>query len=490
MNEIINYLKGINKLEKDNYEYMVQKFGETNTNNFLNTIIESIKNNDSIEETDKEEMLVKFDYYINKDHEIDFIDANRILAEFNDNTINNDKDDDMLDNDNNKSMKDSFSLYLNQIGSFDLLSLDEEKKYGSDLKLINNIDILVNKKIDDREIFMLDFGKIFASIDNFQDKKYVMDKLYSYYNCIDNNKIPIYYLNEYNKLSKDSIPSNEELNEYFSNHNLYGVFDKVENKNKLNSEELRRQVNDSVTYLNARDKMIKHNLRLVVSVAKRCKSSGMDMIDLISEGNYGLIKAVEKYDVDKGYKFSTYAVWWIKQAIVRGMMDKSNTIRIPVHLYEKFVKFRKQQEDLVMKYGRQLSLSELSTELNLSIDEVNTYLSISGGVVSLDNYVGEEQDATLSDFVPDVSVDVESQTLKTVIYNDVLSSVFEGLNEREVKILKLRSGIGVLEAKTLDEIGKEFGVTRERIRQIEAKALRKARARVRSKKYDEDILNF
>ncbi|NLM84242.1 MAG: RNA polymerase sigma factor RpoD [Clostridiales bacterium] len=297
-------------------------------------------------------------------------------------------------------------------------------------------------------------------------------------------------LQEIESLSEDEIVDPDALADSFSVDDPVRMYLKEIGKVPLLTpeEEIELAKRMAQGDKEAKKRMAEANLRLVVSIAKRYVGRGMLFLDLIQEGNLGLIKAVEKFDYTKGYKFSTYATWWIRQAITRAIADQARTIRIPVHMVETINKVMRISRQLLQELGHDPSPEEIAEEMGLPVEKVREILKIAQEPVSLETPIGEEEDSHLGDFIPDEDASEPSEAASFTLLKEQLSEVLSTLTPREEKVLRLRFGIEDGRTRTLEEVGKEFNVTRERIRQIEAKALRKLRHPSRSKKL-KDFLN-
>ena len=297
-------------------------------------------------------------------------------------------------------------------------------------------------------------------------------------------------LEEIDEVTEEEIAEADSMVDSYSTDDPVRMYLKEIGKVSLltQEEEIELAVRMSQGDEEAKRRMAEANLRLVVSIAKRYVGRGMLFLDLIQEGNLGLIKAVEKFDYTKGYKFSTYATWWIRQAITRAIADQARTIRIPVHMVETINKVIRVSRQLLQELGHDPSAEEIAAEMNIPVEKVRDILKIAQEPVSLETPIGEEEDSHLGDFTPDEDASEPSEAASFSLLKEQLMSVLATLTPREEKVLRLRFGIEDGRTRTLEEVGKEFNVTRERIRQIEAKALRKLRHPSRSKKL-RDFLN-
>ena len=346
----------------------------------------------------------------------------------------------------------------------------------------NNVDVLrISEDEDDDEIILDDEEEVeVEKIDlSVPDGVSVEDPVRMYLKEI--GKVPLLSAEEEIELAKKMEAGSvaEEKISLLKTRMEESEDDAEKDEIKAEIKELQKEVDWGD---DAKKRLAEANLRLVVSIAKRYVGRGMLFLDLIQEGNLGLIKAVEKFDYRKGYKFSTYATWWIRQAITRAIADQARTIRIPVHMVETINKLIRVSRQILQKLGREPSPEEIAAEMNMPVDRVREILKISQEPVSLETPIGEEEDSHLGDFIKDDNVPVPADAAAFTLLKEQLEEVLGTLTEREQKVLTLRFGLEDGRARTLEEVGKEFNVTRERIRQIEAKALRKLRHPSRSRK--------
>ena len=372
-------------------------------------------------------------------------------------------------------------------------SENEEDTRTDEEKFLDIIESLVKKAAKNKNV--IDYQDITEAVSEVLDNMDDVDKIYDY---LESKKIEIRMEEDDDKLDDDDdfdddVDSEDEID--LSKMDLsvpegIGVDDPVRMYLKEIGQIPLLTAEQEVEYAKrmeegnevAKRRLAEANLRLVVSIAKRYVGRGMQFLDLIQEGNLGLIKAVEKFDYRKGYKFSTYATWWIRQAITRAIADQARTIRIPVHMVETINKLTRVSRQLLQELGREPSPEEIAEEMDIPVEKVREIQKISQEPVSLETPIGEEEDSHLGDFIQDENVPVPAEAAAATLLREQLDDELATLTEREQKVLRLRFGLDDGKARTLEEVGKEFQVTRERIRQIEAKAIRKLRQPSRSKK--------
>ncbi len=363
------------------------------------------------------------------------------------------------------------------------VSLEEERKILEMLEsngVVYNVEIPAESDLDDEEVNLTEEDEVdVENIDlSVPDGISIEDPVRMYLKEI--GKVPLLSAEEEIDFARKIENGAAAVEKLAAVEEMLATAE-GEEKETLEKEkkELGYQIDDGEE---AKKKLAEANLRLVVSIAKRYVGRGMLFLDLIQEGNLGLIKAVEKFDYNKGYKFSTYATWWIRQAITRAIADQARTIRIPVHMVETINKLIRVNRQLLQELGREPLPEEIAEEMNMPVDRVREILKISQEPVSLETPIGEEEDSHLGDFIQDDNVPVPADAAAFTLLKEQLVEVLSTLTEREQKVLRLRFGLDDGRARTLEEVGREFNVTRERIRQIEAKALRKLRHPSRSRK--------
>jgi RNA polymerase primary sigma factor len=364
-----------------------------------------------------------------------------------------------------------------------LSALIEEGKKRGKLSSKDLLDVLEDMNLEQEQI-----DRFYDTLENFNiDTTDGEDVAFL---PVDDITPDIEELQEIESLNEDELIDPETLVDSFSVDDPVRMYLKEIGKVNLLSadEEIDLAMKMAEGDRDAKKRMAEANLRLVVSIAKRYVGRGMLFLDLIQEGNLGLIKAVEKFDYSKGYKFSTYATWWIRQAITRAIADQARTIRIPVHMVETINKVMRISRQLLQELGHDPTPEEIAEDMGMPVEKVREILKIAQEPVSLETPIGEEEDSHLGDFIPDEDASEPAEAASFTLLKEQLSEVLGTLTPREEKVLRLRFGIEDGRTRTLEEVGKEFNVTRERIRQIEAKALRKLRHPSRSKKL-KDFLN-
>jgi RNA polymerase primary sigma factor len=364
-----------------------------------------------------------------------------------------------------------------------LAALIEEGKKQGRLSSKDLLDVLEEMNLEQEQI-----DKFYDTLENFNID--TTDGEDTTFLPVDDLSPEIEELQEIESLNEDELIDPESLVDSFSVDDPVRMYLKEIGKVNLLTadEEIDLAMKMAEGDKEAKKRMAEANLRLVVSIAKRYVGRGMLFLDLIQEGNLGLIKAVEKFDYSKGYKFSTYATWWIRQAITRAIADQARTIRIPVHMVETINKVMRISRQLLQELGHDPSPEEIAEDMGMPVEKVREILKIAQEPVSLETPIGEEEDSHLGDFIPDEDASEPAEAASFTLLKEQLAEVLGTLTPREEKVLRLRFGIEDGRTRTLEEVGKEFNVTRERIRQIEAKALRKLRHPSRSKKL-KDFLN-
>lgn len=441
-------------LSNDDCFLLIDKYGYENIENYFTELLLQTKNPSYLKK--------KYEFFYN------IIDDNSLSID--------DKNEDF-----DVQYNDAFQLYLKDIGQYPLLSRNEEKrifKLLSDLKEKFSIfSFNENNNLD-----FVDAPTMIASIKNINDKKRLA-KLSKYLGTDDKILIQKYIKiwEEINGKKKENIilPDKKTIK------NKLGI--NLTNKG-YDYDLFDKQIEYALMYCNNREYIYNCNLRLVVSIAKKYRNFSFPIEDRVSEGNIGLMKTVAKFDYTKGYKFSTYATWWIRQAITRAIADQARTIRVPVHMVETINKLSRFQRQLTLELNREPTDEELAAKMGMSPEKIREVIKIAQDPVSLETPIGEEEDSHLGDFVPDENnMSPEDFTIHEMLKEEI-SDVLLTLTEREEQVLRLRFGLDDGSSKTLEEVGQMFGVTRERIRQIEAKALRKLRHPSRSRKL-KDFLN-
>ena len=417
----------------------------------------------------------------------DVLDSKEVLKSFADMDLEDEK-------------YDLITSYLESKG-IDVLNLEEDQNDVPDLEDEDNVD---DDEVPNEELALIEQEEAENELDlsSNMDVVNIEDPVRMYLKEI--GKVPLLTAEQEVTIAKrmeNGDIAQKMLDTLFkdvADDDTERVTTREEMEKYLNSDELRAEIEEKAAVLEgktkqdlkyvvgdgeeARKKLAEANLRLVVSIAKRYVGRGMLFLDLIQEGNLGLIKAVEKFDFRKGFKFSTYATWWIRQAITRAIADQARTIRIPVHMVETINKLVRISRQLLQELGREPSPEEIAERMGIPVERVREIIKISQEPVSLETPIGEEEDSHLGDFIQDDNVPVPAEAAAYTLLKEQLQEVLETLTEREQKVLRLRFGLDDGRARTLEEVGKEFNVTRERIRQIEAKALRKLRHPSRSRK--------
>jgi len=366
---------------------------------------------------------------------------------------------------------DITKLYLKEICNYPLLTIEEEQEIGNNLKLANNLKIAIFSS--NKSTFELNLPLVFKSLFNNNSYNEIIENLLSYYKTKSSDKLIYEKIKSYSELSKKlNRPLNDtEIKEFF--------YMNTNNLEILSEEELLEEINNYLIYKKSFDKMFNSNLRLVVSVARRYYRDDLEILDLISEGNLGLAKAIGNFDVSLGFKFSTYAIWYIRKFIRSFVSSEANKLRIPNNLNNYIIKLKKDISILEQEYQKKLSLEEISKLLNIEIDKLVKYLSYEIEVKSLNQTFGEDDDSTLEEFIPNKE-NIEKTVLNVLLKEDI-KELYTYLSKKELDVIKMRYGLDEYAGMnySLNEIGKKYNVTRQYIKKIEDKALRKMKVMVK-----------
>lgn len=480
-----NYIEKLSIINEEEYKKMVLLYGEAKVSEELERILTDL-------DFELPEVQKKYSWYLDATSGVNdtFVE---VVYDENNNCSENVEDEEeyykinYVNNKKNKSW-DTVRMYLKEIGSRKLLTKEEEVYYATiihngRLNADGTSELTLFSKLKDENLFgnnsiyrVLDFNTILKVIYNCDTRERRKNLLRYVYKAIspsgNESNLYRYEIAKYD-IIKNTVSKNESLK-------LLNGFDLRKGKN-ISEEKFIQEMIKIYEYRDAVNKLTESNLRLVVSIAKRYNGKGLDFMDLIQEGNAGLMRAVEKYDVSKGCKFSTYATWWIRQAITRAVADFGRTIRVPVHMNEIINKVMRCRSELFLSLGREPSVKEIAFELDIPFEKVEEAFKCNDTTISLDASIVDDDDSSLIDFIPSEEKSTEELYYLEAL-RDAMESVFATLTPREVDVLRLRFGFEDNSVKTLEEVGKIFGVTRERIRQIENKAVRKLRHSSRANK--------
>ncbi len=457
-NDIKKYIDSKNVIGDNEYKEMVKLFGKDAVDEYFNTILDEI----DLTSTAVQDKYIGYLNAVSDGDESENFDQDAIEHYLD--TIGTGR----------KSNVDTLKIYLMEAGSNPLLSVDEERKKATiicDGKVKDNgsSNLYLLKEIEDEKYFgketvrIIDFPTVFktmSKVDSIEDRKTLLKLVRRAVGASsETGNIRKYEEKKYDELDKMVLEND---------------FSSISGGKDISSDELQKQLVSVREYRNAVKTMINSNLRLVINISKKYVGRGLDLNDLIDEGNLGLIRAVEKYDVTRGFKFSTYATWWIRQAVTRAIADNGKIIRVPVHMIERVNKIERVRRELTAKLNKDPSILEIAKEADMTESQVVEAMNYNNNVVSLDIPVGEDEDTTLADFLVDEKSETSSDAFKASLRSD-MEFILETLSDREKEVIMLRYGWNDGKLRTLEEVGKIFGVTRERVRQIEAKAIRKLR---------------